>query len=223
MHSWSWRWPIASKNPGSPQTTCHPLRWRGPPAARGRDLPPIRGSAIPCGVSPRLVQLHPHSHISVQDIPTQRRHESGDNRKLCSMEEWETAAITSMRRSSTWSGRAMVEVRTRTLAETRPPASRHTPGCCTFQSEASTPQHSHNCARCTVVAKDVERTATPACARSGRQREPQATEEKDSKDLRVETRVGKSGTTRERQTCHGTSLRQHGPVLVRQLRPHGRG
>ena len=29
--------------------------------------------------------------------------------------------------------------------------------------------------------------------------------------------------TRERQTCHGTSLRpQHGPMLVRQLRPHGR-
>ena len=38
---------------------------------------------------------------------------------------------------------------------------------CTFQGEASAPQHSHNCARCTVVAKDVERTATPACARSG--------------------------------------------------------
>ena len=34
-----------------------------PPTARDRDLPPIRDSGVPCGVSPRPEQLHPCSRI----------------------------------------------------------------------------------------------------------------------------------------------------------------
>ena len=133
------------------------------------------------------------------------------------------SAITSMRRSSMWSGRAMSRSRTRTFAETRPPASRHTLAAALSKAKPRRPNTP-------TVAHDARwwpRTSRGRPHRHVREvggKGSHKRRRRSTKDLSVETRVEKSGTTRERQTCHGTSLRpQHDPVLVRQLRPHGRG
>ena len=65
----------------------------------------------------------------------------------------------------------------------------------TLQGEPPTPQDSRSRTRCTVVAKDVEWTATPAGARREREGKPEATKKQDAEDLRSEP----SGAKREQK------------------------
>ena len=97
--------------------------------------------------------------------------------------------MTSMRRSLTCSGRAMSRSRIRTFVETRPPALRHTLAAALSSAKPRRPSTPHVCARCVVVAKDVEWTATPAGTQSGGQREPEATKKEHPQHLGVEARV----------------------------------
>ena len=56
-------------------------------------------------------------------------------------------------------------------------------GSCAFQGKSTATQHSHIRARCSVVAKEVEGTATPAVTRGGRKGEPQTAKEQDAEQL----------------------------------------
>ena len=108
----------------SPQSICHTLRWRGPPTARDRDLPPIRiADFLAASRRGRCSSTIIHASGVRGTIPAQRRHE-GVDRELRSMEEWETVCdhFNATLISAVWESRSC----TNTFAETRPPASRHT-------------------------------------------------------------------------------------------------
>ena len=58
------------------------------------------------------------------------------------------------------------------------------PCSCTLQGEPPTPQDARSRTRCTMVAKDVEWTATLAGARREREGKPEATKKQDAEELR---------------------------------------
>ena len=97
-------------------------------------------------------------------------------------------------------------------------------GTCTFQGKSTATQHSHNLARCSVVAKDVEGTATPAGTRGGRKGEPQTAKEQDTEHQGVELAVKSCRTTGERKARKRTTLRSEQSLRsVKKSGPHGGG
>ena len=86
------------------------------------------------------------------------------------------------------------------------------PGSSDFNRETPTAQDTCPRARCVVVAKDVEWTATPAGTRRQGQRKPEVAKKKDTEKLRRETREGRQGHSQE----HGRArLRTHESLLRR--------
>ena len=68
-------------------------------------------------------------------------------------------------------------------------------------------QHPSLCATCSVVAKDIEETATPAGTRGRREREPEAPKKQHTESRRINPRQGRRGEARERNTRQRASLR----------------
>ena len=125
--------------------------------------------------------------------------------------------MTSMRRSSNCSGRAMSRSRIRTFVETRPPASRQTLAAALSSAKPrrpSTPTLAH------AVAKDVEWTATPEGTQSGGAKGARGDGEGAPQDLGVEARVEGRRTTHEGQTSHGSSLDLNMALSSWEPRPH---
>ena len=119
-------------------------------------------------------------------------------------------------------GNGKVQPLTKRLVETRAPASRQTCCRCALQGEPPTPQDSHS--RTTVVAKDVERMATPAGARREREGKPEATKKQDAEELRSEPSGGRRGNRREGQQRHATRLRaEEGLLCLGKTRTHDNG
>ena len=90
-----------------------------------------------------------------------------------------------------------------------------------LQRPAPAPQHARCCASCTVVAKGVEWTATPAVAtdrgRGRRSLRRRSTRKGAGSNLDVLS----TGKTEKRGSGKWNSLRpHHGPVRFHQLRPH---
>ena len=93
----------------------------------------------------------------------------------------------------------MSRSRTRTLVETLAPASRHTLAAALSTEKPRLPK--------TPVAKDAERTATPAGARREGKRESEAEEEKKRKRGEKGNGKRRRRDRRERQSRHGARLR----------------
>ena len=83
--------------------------------------------------------------------------------------------------------------------------------CCSrLQGESPTAQHSHCGARCTVVAKAVKETATPAGTLSGRQGQGEAPKQEHAEHLWLEASVWRRGAARKRESRERTTLRPEG-------------
>ena len=110
----------------------------------------------------------------------------------------------------------MSKSRTYWLTETRPPG--HTRAAADSKAK---PRRTHVGARCAVVAKRVEKTATPAGALGERKGKPKATEEEHPEHLRCKTRVERGRAAREKHPRQRTSLgSEQGARLVREAWPH---
>ena len=78
---------------------------------------------------------------------------------------------------------------------------------CALQCKPSTSQHPSLCATCSVVAKDIKETATPAGTRGRREREPEAPKKQHTESRRINPRRGRRGEARERNTRQRATLR----------------
>ena len=76
------------------------------------------------------------------------------------------------------------------------------PCCDRLQCPCSSSQHPHRRARCSVVSKGVDWTATPATAEGQWEREAKAAEEQEAEWLRIKPRDSISWETDQRRACH---------------------
>ena len=108
-----------------------------------------------------------------------------------------------------------------TFVVTRAPASRQTRA---FQCEGSATQHSCSSASCPVVAKRVQKKATPTEARRGRKGLPETTQQEHTEHGGVKPSLRRRGETGERDACQRTALRSEESLPGdRQPRPHCTG
>ena len=173
----------------------------------------LRALAVPSDVVPRPSLHHPRSHIWLVPLRPCSEVERGVNCQLSAMEQREAihddfnATLIKL----LWEGN--VEVSNQNVRGNSSTSLTADSGCCALKCEASSPQHAHICARCGVMAKDVEWTATPAGTQSGGQREPSRRRRSTLKTWASKREVEGRRTTHEGQTSHGSSLGpQHGPV-----------
>ena len=135
------------------------------PTRRARPLPPISSELrYPWRrLTASIAAPSSFAHLACA-TPSLLRGERGVDCQLCVMEQGETihddfnATLVHLMSS-----------RIRTFVETRPQASRQTLPAALSSAKSRRPR-THACARCTVVAKDVERTATPAGTHCGEER-----------------------------------------------------
>ena len=101
---------------------------------------------------------------------------------------------------ASWLGMGRSKSLTKRLVETRTPASRQTHAVALSKENPPTPQDSSSRTRCTVVAKDVEWTATPSSARSERESNPDATKKQVVEELKNKLSGWRRKNRRERET-----------------------
>ena len=96
-------------------------------------------------------------------------------------------SATTLRRRPSWPTIRRSKPRTKTFVETREPASRQTRAAALL-GDAVTSKNTRPRTRCTVMAMDVEETATPADSRSEWKWTPETAKEKHAEKVREEMR-----------------------------------
>ena len=148
-----------------------------------------------------------------ETIGTNRKDQCGVNGELSTIEEWEP--VSDDFQSSTivtcdW----QVQVPNEQVGGDAGTCLAAHPCSSAFDREAAIGQYTCPRARCAVVAKDVEWTATPAGTRRQGQRKPQA-EKKHAEKLRREAREGRRRHGQEGKSSKRARLRTHESLLCR--------